>query len=55
MDREVKRDLKEIRARIESLSHSGLFKHCPDVLEKINGAIAGKLADIELERIKGDI
>lgn len=49
---DAKRDLKEIRSKIEAMSHSGLFKYCPCVLEKITGAIAGKLADIEFERIK---
>ncbi|MGB5217369.1 MAG: hypothetical protein WBN66_03625 [Smithella sp.] len=45
-------DLKTIRAKVEALEHSGLFRRCPDVLAKINGAVEGALADIAIERIK---
>lgn len=48
---EAERDLKEIRAKMEAMSHSGLFNRIPDVHAAINGAIAGALADIEFDRL----
>ena len=44
-------DLKLIRAKIEAMEHSGIFSLCPDVLEKMLGAVEGAIADIEIERI----
>lgn len=47
-------DLKFIREKINAMEYSGVFYTCPDVLEKIRGAVEGALADIEIERLKKD-
>ncbi len=44
-------DLKLIRAKIEAMEHSGIFSLCPDVLEKMRGAVEGAIADIKISKL----